>query len=372
VAPQPPGPTPRWVALGPGRAADSADAPGSARPEATSLVATAQQAAGDVPAALALLPGLAGTPLPGRGATLRLWEVLASLAAVDLTVARVVEPHLDALAILDQAGVATPPADTTWGVWAAHAPGSRLEATRTGATRTGATPTDDGGWRLDGTKPWCSLGQHLDHAVVTAHTSETARRAFAVDLRHPGVRHDDPTGWVSRGLVDVVSVATHYDGVPAIPVGDDDWYLSRPGFAWGGMGVAACWYGAAVALARTLAAAAARREPDQVALMHLGAVDARLHAARAVLAEAAAAVDAGAADGAAGALLAARVRAVVASTAEEVLARVGHALGPGPLTSDAAHAARVADLTVYLRQHHAERDEAALGAQVLAADGDRP
>jgi alkylation response protein AidB-like acyl-CoA dehydrogenase len=368
VATPPPAPTPRGVPLGPGRANDgAADAPGSPTPEAATLLATAQEAAGDVAAALALLPRLDGTPLPGRGATLRLWEVLASLAAVDLTVARVVEPHLDALAILDQAGVAPPPADTTWGVWAAHAPGSRLEA-----TRTDATPTDDGGWRLDGTKPWCSLGQHLDHAVVTAHTSGTARRAFAVDLRHPGVRHDDAAGWVSRGLVDVVSVATYYDGVPATPVGDDDWYLSRPGFAWGGMGVAACWYGAAVALGRTLAAAAARREPDQVALMHLGAVDARLHAARAVLAEAAAAVDAGEADGSVGALLAARLRTVVASAAEEVLARVGHALGPGPLTADGAHAARVADLTVYLRQHHAERDEAALGAQVLAADGDRP
>ncbi|MGA8979723.1 MAG: acyl-CoA dehydrogenase [Pedococcus sp.] len=352
MAPQPSATAPRWVSLG-GDVPEGA--PDGAPAGMSTLLAAASAAAGDVPRALALLPELAAVPLPGRGHTRGLWSTLASLAAVDLTVARVVEPHLDALAILDQGGFAPPAADSAFGVWAAHAPGSRLEATR----------TQDGGYRLDGTKPWCSLAQHVDHAVVTAHTSDTARRAFVVDLGHPGATHDDPRGWVSRGLRDLVSVATHYDGVPATPVGEDDWYLERPGFAWGGMGVAACWYGAAVGLARTLAVACGRREPDQVALMHLGAVDARLHAARAVLAEASAEVDAGRADGDAGALLAARVRAVVAATAEEVLTRVGHALGPGPLTSDAAHAARTADLTVYLRQHHAERDEAALGRAAL-------
>jgi hypothetical protein len=49
------------------------------------------------------------------------------------------------------------------------------------------------------------------------------------------------------------------------------------------------------------------------------------------------------------------------------LDRVGRALGPGPLAHDAEHAQRVADLTVYVRQSHAERDLAALGA-ALAED----
>jgi hypothetical protein len=44
--------------------------------------------------------------------------------------------------------------------------------------------------------------------------------------------------------------------------------------------------------------------------------------------------------------------------------RVGRALGAGPLGHNEAHSRRVADLTVYLRQHHAERDLAALGALV--------
>ncbi|MGO4341674.1 acyl-CoA dehydrogenase [Pedococcus sp. 2YAF34] len=359
------GADPVWVELAPGASGvvPGAGSGGAASMGVDELLRRAVDAAGDPGAGLALLDDLGDVPLPGHGRTAELWSLLVSLAAVDLTVARAVEPHLDALAILDQAGAgdcAGP--GQSWGVYAAHAPGVRLEA----------VADDTGAWTLTGTKPWCSLAQHLTHAVVTAHTSPTARRAFAVDLRHPGVTHDDPTGWVSRGLPELTSVATHYDAVPAQPVGGDEWYLERPGFAWGGMGVAACWYGGAVGMARTLAATAGRRAPDQVALMHVGAVDTGLHAARAVLAEAAAAVDAGNADGAAGALLAARVRGVVASVAEDVATRVGHALGPGPLTSDAAHAARTADLQVYLRQHHAERDEAALGAQVLAAGSDRP
>ena len=51
---------------------------------------------------------------------------------------------------------------------------------------------------------------------------------------------------------------------------------------------------------------------------------------------------------------------------EQHLAAYGlpHALGPAPLAFDPDHARRVADLQLYVRQHHAERDEAALGAQV--------
>jgi hypothetical protein len=42
---------------------------------------------------------------------------------------------------------------------------------------------------------------------------------------------------------------------------------------------------------------------------------------------------------------------------------------PGPLAFEAEHATRVSDLRVYVRQHHAERDTAALGK---AAATDQP
>jgi hypothetical protein len=53
---------------------------------------------------------------------------------------------------------------------------------------------------------------------------------------------------------------------------------------------------------------------------------------------------------------------------ELTLRHVAHALGPRPLGFDPVHVRRVADLELYVRQHHAERDLAALGARLLAAE----
>lgn len=160
-------------------------------------------------------------PGPGLGRTLELWETLASTAALDVGVARVLEPHLDAVSILDQAPAGTDLSGLdldgphTWGVFAAEGPGARLEAR-----------ADRGGWVLDGVKPWCSLAADLSHALVTAWTPE-GRRLFAVALRSDGV---EPAAgpWVSRGLQQVVSAPVTFTAVRAVPVGDDGWYLTRP------------------------------------------------------------------------------------------------------------------------------------------------
>jgi hypothetical protein len=59
---------------------------------------------------------------------------------------------------------------------------------------------------------------------------------------------------------------------------------------------------------------------------------------------------------------------VIADAAERTLHEVGHALGPASLAFDEQHARRVADLTIYLRQHHGERDLAVLGRAAAASD----
>lgn len=317
------------------------------------LATRANAAAADVPAAIALATELGGElPVPGEGHTAHLWSALATVAAADLTVARVLEPHVDALAILGQAGRPSASASSdTWGVFAAEGPGEPLRATADGAT-----------YKLSGRKHWCSLGAVLDRALVSARSGER-RQLFAVDLRDDGVTAVSGT-WVARGLSAVDSGPVDFASVPARPVGDPGWYLERPGFAWGGLGVAAIWYGGAVGLARRLLSGAASRPPDQVALMHLGAVDAGLHAARCLLEHTAGALDAGELTGSAGSRAALRVRQVVALTAEDVLRRAAHSLGPAPLATDEDHARRVADLELYLRQWHAERDQAALGHDV--------
>jgi alkylation response protein AidB-like acyl-CoA dehydrogenase len=298
-------------------------------------------------------------PDPGTGGTARRWDVLASLGALDLQLARVAEPHLDAVSVLAEARRAGHPVpdlpDATWGVWAAEGPGHRLHARE-----------HRGRWTLSGSKPWCSLAGTVSHALVTAWVDERRRRLFAVDLDEPGVRPGEPEQWVARGLRDVVSLPVELVRAPATPVGPPEWYVERDGFAWGGMGVAAVWWGGAVGLARRLARPTPR-EQDQVGHLHLGRVDVRLSTSRSLLCEAARRVDAGRARGAAGNALALRVRGAVAESVEAVLQDVEHALGPGPAVSEGQHAARLADLRVYLRQHHGERDLAALGRSLSEA-----
>lgn len=331
---------------------------GPAGPLLQELARRARAATPSLDAALALARQAgAELPVPGQGDTLALWESLATLGAVDLTVARVLEPHLDALAILAEARSPSPDRESVWGVFAAEGGAGRLDASSSG-----------GEWTLTGQKPWCSLADRLSQALITAWVDDERRGLFAVDLAHPGVGSLDQSPWVARGLSQVHSTGLDLHGVPAKAVGGPGWYLERPGFAWGGIGVAAVWYGGAVALARRLRAASTSREPDQLALAHLGAVDVALARARAVLVDAARVVDGPAVDPASASILALRVRQVVADTAEEVLDRCGHALGPAPLAREEEHARRVADLSLYVRQHHAERDAAALGRATMAVN----
>ena len=171
--------------------------------------------------------------------------------------------------------------------------------------------------------------------------------------------------WVARGLREVRSTGLDLTDVPGQAVGPPGWYLSRPGFAWGGLGVAAVWLGGAMGIARTMRAAAQGREPDQIGLLLLGRVDAGLTAGAAVLTEAAHAVDQGLAQGEHAWARCVRTRQVVHDACESVLESAAHSLGPGPLAGDERHAARIADLQLYLRQHKAERDEAVVGRALV-------
>ena len=312
----------------------------------------ASQAAGDVPLSLAVARHLGGVaPQPGTGRTLELWELLATVGSSDLTVARVLEPHLDAQAIATQADQSFD-LETTWGVFAAEGPGVAVTASQ-----------DSDGWRLNGTKPWCSLAGVLDRALITAHT-EGARRLFSVDLRDPGVAASEGA-WIARGLAAVRSESIELSDVAATPVGEDGWYLTRPGFAWGGMGVAAVWFGGAVGIARSLVEHLRKREPDQLGLAMLGETDVLLSSCRTMLAAAAQHVDGGVGDPA---TTAQRVRSAVSAAAERVITIAGHAMGPAPLALDEEHARRVVDLTLYLRQDHAERDLVRLGSRLLETE----
>jgi alkylation response protein AidB-like acyl-CoA dehydrogenase len=293
--------------------------------------------------------GLDQLPLPGGGQTLERFQRLAEVGAHDLGLCKLYEGHTDALAIIQQLG-GSPTPSSTWGMWAAEPPQARVQVRPQGQMVV-----------LNGRKAWCSGATVLSHALLTAWDHHDRQQLVAVALDQPGVTVTDQ-GWHAVGMGATGSVEVVFEGAEAQAIGDPGDYLQRPGFWQGGIGIAACWYGAAQGIAERLRSHCAQRE-DPHALAHLGAVDSALHAAAEVLRVSALMIDAAPLDDTE--LLARRARAVVEHAAEQVMLHVGHALGAGPYCKDRQFARLIADLPVFLRQSHAERDLAALGQQVL-------
>lgn len=285
-------------------------------------------------------------PLPGSGETFVRWEKLAGYCIEDIATGRLVEAHGDADAILYEIDGRRAAVGELWGVWAAEPPKPVLTA----------TPVGDH-WRLEGTKLWCSGASLCTHALVTAIDGDKPR-LFTVDLRQDGV-HPGSGTWANVGMRASDTESVSFRGVPAQAVGGPASYLERPGFWHGAIGVAACWYGGAVAVSEALKDRLYKADPHQLA--HMGAVDAALAGARWSLMAAATEIDADPRDESGQAQLRARrVRVIVENAATVAIEHVGRALGAGPLCQDATHAQRVADLTVYLRQSHGDADLADL------------
>lgn len=293
-------------------------------------------------------------PLPGHGQTLQRWRALAAVAACDLGLVKLFEGHTDALAILAELHGPTPPAGSSWGVWAAEPPDARVHASYAGIRNKNAE------LRLDGTKAWCSGARALSHALVTAWLDEQPV-LVAVDLNQPGISIDT-SKWRAVGMQATASADVSFKGTPATLVGGPHAYVRRAGFWQGGAGIAACWYGAAAQIGEMLRDACAQRA-DPFRLAHLGAVDIALQAAAAVLRESAAFIDAHPRDDAQRVAL--RARLAVEHAAGAVIEHATRALGAGPLCRDARFARALADLPVFVRQSHAERDLAALGALLV-------
>ncbi|MDH0775002.1 acyl-CoA dehydrogenase family protein [Delftia tsuruhatensis] len=304
--------------------------------------------------ALLVAQGADRLPLPGHGHTLQRWRALAEVAAHSLSLAKLYEGHTDALAILSelQADLATE--GLRWAVWCAEPPGERVQATPTAphaAAHAGMAV------QLSGHKPWCSGARAVDRALVSGWLADGRRCLIAVAMDQPGIRRDD-SHWQAVGMAASASADVHFDGATGVLVGEPGQYLSRPGFHHGGAGVAACWHGAAARIASHLQQAVGQGE-DPHRQAHLGALDVALAGAAGLLRDAAARIDATPSDPC---LLAVnRARLAVEAAAEEVLRRVPRAIGPGPLCKNMGLAQLMADLPVFIRQSHAERDQAALG-----------
>jgi len=321
----------------------------------TGLAAHVHAAPADTLRAL-VANGLDRLPLPGHGATLERWRALAAVGAHDLSLAKLFEGHTDALAILHEAGAVQLVAAEAalWATWCAEPPDARLLM----AKGAGGKPV------LRGRKAWCSGARDVSHAVVSCWSPDGAALLAAVDLRQRGVSIT-AEGWHAVGMAATLSVDVHFDNVPATPLGGTDFYVQRAGFWHGGAGVAACWFGAATRLANALRErSGGRADPHRLA--QLGEVTVALQGCAAMLRETASAIDR--APDADAMLAALSVRLGVEAGASVVLNAVGRALGAGPLCKDAALARMYADLPVFLRQSHAERDQQAVGSLVATQE----
>lgn len=303
------------------------------------------------PAAKAVLGPLPQLPLPGHGQTLERWQTLADIGGLDVCLAKVLEAHYDAQAILAEIAESAPRQHGLMAVWAAEIPGKQLIYTH--------SETDLG--MLSGSKGWCSGADLVDAALVTTVCGDH-RQLVLVELDQAEVSTPD-SAWDAVGMSRVVSGDLHFDGAKCRPIGGPDAYLQRPGFWHGGAGVAACWYGAAAAIAMRLSTSTAAKSSGP-ARTHLGAIDMQMRAVRALFRELAARIDAEPASDHRHDVI--RLRSLVERLCVLVLDRVARALGPGPLCADHAHAQRCADLAVFIRQSHAEHDWDALGGYVSA------
>ncbi|HEX2902685.1 MAG TPA: acyl-CoA dehydrogenase family protein [Jatrophihabitans sp.] len=285
-------------------------------------------------------------PLPGAGRTVERWRALAGIATEDLALVKLAESHFDALAILAElgAGELHRPGQR-WAVWAAEPPDARLALGRAATGR----------------KAWCSGADLVTHALVTGWTLDNQQQLAAITLAEAGARPDD-SAWRAVGMGRVHTPDLFFDAVPFTPVGAPGQYVDRPGFWHGGAGIAACWYGGAVALAKAVAAKAARSDEPHLRA-HLGEIDVALRGLQALLRETAAGIDAQPDLIDSTAVL--RVRAAADQACRQVSDAAARALGAGPLCRDAGVAQHFADLAVFIRQTHAERDLAELAAGLI-------
>jgi alkylation response protein AidB-like acyl-CoA dehydrogenase len=287
--------------------------------------------------------GRLALPMAGAGATAGRHRALYEFGREDLSLARLAEAHTDALAILAEAGAASING-SLYGVWASDGPHSRLSGERSA----------DGGMSMNGAKLYCSGAPILDAALVTVHC-EQALWLVALPLATSGVRIE-PAGWATpafaaTGTSRVIFEAVHV--TPAQIIGGPNWYLERIGFWRGAIGPAACWAGGAAGL---VDAAQLLDRHDAHSRAHLGALEATAWSLQAVLDQAGLQIDAGAESPRQAQRRALIVRHLVERGCVEVLERFGRATGPQLLAFDAAVARRHAELTLYIRQCHAERD----------------
>jgi alkylation response protein AidB-like acyl-CoA dehydrogenase len=290
-------------------------------------------------------------PFPGKGETASRHGRLLELGRENLSLARLAEAHLDALAILAEADC---PADPTafYGVWASEAPCHSLRV-----------ECDVQGLLVSGSKAFCSGAGLIDRALVTV----TVPEPWLVDLDLRVNKCNiviDGSAWIASAFAETGTATVEFNQAIVSKeqvIRGAGWYLERPGFWHGACGPAACWAGGAIGLVDY---ARAQTQQDPHTLAHLGALHADAWAVRVYLDSAGREIDETPHDLDLACTRALTVRHLVEQACSDVLRRFARAYGPRPLAFDREASRRYHELDLYIRQSHAERDLESLGRRI--------
>ncbi|WP_312534235.1 acyl-CoA dehydrogenase [Acinetobacter variabilis] len=280
-------------------------------------------------------------PFPASGETLKRWQILSQISATNLSLGKIFESHLDALAILHELNIPANP-HQLWAVWAAEGGPQPLQL-------------DEG--KLTGIKTWCSASSWVESGLLTYRDEQNRSQLLIVDMQQPGIQHDH-TVWQAVGMQHTSTAQLEFNQVPVEKVADPHAYLDRVGFWHGAAGVAACWYGATVALAEYLQQKQLRK-PHMYKAMYLGEISRDLLATQALFYRIAELIDQQ--PKFPHQLQIQALRAQVEATALNVLNQVGKALGAAPYCTNSYFAQLAADLPVFIRQSHAAFDLERIG-----------
>lgn len=273
---------------------------------------------------------------------------------------RLAEGHVDALRILQQAGRAPKPG-ALYGVWASRSRGAAVTA----------SPADenDGALVLSGSMPFASGCGVIDRSLVTVVTDTEPPQNLLVDAPVEHWKYDHHS-WCSDAMSVSRSFTLQLDAEP-VPadavVGGPGFYLERPAFLPGGVGVAAVWTGGAQAVLDVLVGWLSAGTLDQVQSLRIGGIALEVDTCCALLDRAAVALD-GPAELTPDETVAlcTFTRAGIGAAVRRALQTARDCAGP----AGAAHVPQlsgvISDLDLYVRQQHADRDLFALARQAVA------
>jgi len=291
---------------------------------------------------------LAARDWPTRSWT-ELIEDLIGLGRTDIPLARLAEGHIDALRILDQANRRAQDG-VLYGVWASRSQQTGIRATPAGETRL----------RLEGVLRFASGAGLLDRALVPVWLNDG--RHVLIDLAVVDLPVD-ASGWFTSAMT---ASRTHQVTVDAEvgvedQIGGVDFYLQRPGFFPGGVGVAACWIGGAARVLDLMHAL--HQQPSPAQQIRLGRMRVDLAVGAATIRATAALLDRAEAESAelAWQALSTEARSGAAEAVRRLINEARLVTGPAGLAMHEGLAHAIPDLELYVMQQHSDGDASVLG-----------